>query len=137
RSVTARGLMIELLARERKKSGDWAKPKTVTINRGDIARLPDERDRRILEAVCGATQAYAYAGLAWAGYGVGLPVPSAFVLNLTLQRDLAPRLCETGRLLMRSPSNPADVRSDPLLVPIEWDPQPAEFHLRITGDTQT
>jgi superfamily II DNA or RNA helicase len=136
RSVTAGGLLIELLTRDRKKSGDWAKPKTVTINRRDIMQLPDERDRRILDAVCGAMQAYAYSGPAWGGYSASLPVPSAFVLNLTQQRDLAPRLCETGRLLMRSPPNPEDPRAEPLIVPIEWDPLPARFHLRITGDTE-
>ena len=40
RSTTAGGLVIELLTRERKKSGEWGRPKAVTINRHDIATLP-------------------------------------------------------------------------------------------------
>jgi len=126
RSEMTGGLLIELLTRERKKSGDWAKPKTLTLTRRDIALLPDERDRRILDAVCGATHAYAYSG---DGYSAALPVPSTFLLNPTLQRDLAPRLCETGRLLMRSAVRPAERQLDAPLIPIEWDPQPATFHV--------
>ena len=132
RSVTAGGLVVELLARERKKSGAWTRPKPVTINRHDVARLPDERDRRILDAVCGATHAYGYSGPAWGGYDAGLPVPSAFVLSLTLQRDLAERLCDTDRLLVRSAASPSDAAAE--FVPVEWDPQPAEFQLQITGN---
>jgi superfamily II DNA or RNA helicase len=131
RSAMAGGLLIELLTRERKKSGDWAKPKTLTITRRDVALLPDERDRRILDAVCGATHAYAYSG---DGYSASLPVPSTFLLNPTLQRDLVPRLCQTGRLLLRSAMSPADQRPDAPLIPIEWDPQPATFLVCITGD---
>jgi superfamily II DNA or RNA helicase len=133
-SATAGGLLIELLTRERKKSGEWGKPKAVTINRHDIVTLPDERDRQILDAVCGAAHAHGYFGPAWSGYSVGVPVPAAFVLNLTLQRDLARRLAETGRLLLRAAAGGGHGRT--VLVPIEWDPQPAQFHLRITGDAR-
>jgi superfamily II DNA or RNA helicase len=136
RSATAGGLLIELLTRERKKSGEWGKPKAVTINRHDIVALPDERDRKILDAVCGAAHAHGYFGPTWSGYSVGVPVPAAFVLNLTLQRDLARRLADTGRLLLRVPATPGVVHGKTVLVPIEWDPEPAEFHLRITGDAQ-
>ena len=136
RSEMAGGLLIELLTRERKKSGDWAKPKTLTIARRDVELLPDERDRRILDAVCGAMHAYGWSGQAGGGYSAMLPVPAAFVLNPTLQRDLGPRLCETGRLLMRSATSLADVRAEAPLIPIDWDPQPAAFHVRITGNTR-
>ena len=136
RSATSGGLLIELLTRERKKSGEWGKPKAVTINRHDIATLRDERDRQILDAVCGAAHAHGYFGPAWSGYSVGVPVPAAFVLSLTLQRDLGQRLAETGRLLLRLPATPGAVHGKTALVPIEWDPQPAQFHLRITGDAR-
>ena len=110
-SATTGGLLIELMTRDRKKSGDWAKPRPLTLSRSDVARLPDERDRRILDAVCGAEQAYPSAGMFWDRYAVGLPVPSKFVLNLTLQRDLTPRFCDTGRLFLRVPPSPADSTS--------------------------
>ncbi len=136
RSATAGGLLIELLTRDRKKSGEWGKPKAVTINRHDIVALPDERDRQILDAVCGAAHAHGYFGPTWSGYSVGVPVPTAFVLNLTLQRDLARRLAETGRLLLRVPATPGVAHEKAVLVPLDWDPEPAEFHLRITGDAR-
>ena len=121
RSATAGGLFVELLTRDRKKSGAWAKPKPLTISRTDIASLPDERDRRILDAICGAPQAYAYTGSPWGGYGADAPVPSAFVLNPTLQHDLAQRLCETDRLLMRNLAGASDVEAAQL-IPVGWDP---------------
>ena len=132
RSATSGGLLVELLTRDRKKSGIWAKPKPLTISRNDIASLPDERDRRILDTICGAPEAYEYAGSPWAGHGAGGPVPSAFVLNPTLQRDLAERLCETDRLMMRNLAGASDVAAAQL-IPVVWDPQSAEFQLQITG----
>ena len=35
RSAAVGGLLVELMARDRKKSGDWAKPKPFTMNRRD------------------------------------------------------------------------------------------------------
>ena len=136
RSATSAGLLVELLTRDRKRSGAWAKPKPLTIGRNDIASLPDERDRRILDAICGAPEAYEYAGSPWGERSAGGPVPSAFVLNPTLQRDLAQRLCETDRLMMRNLAGASDVAAAQL-IRVVWDPQPAEFQLQITGDTQS
>ena len=134
RSTAAGGLLIELLTRERRKSGEWGKPKPVIINRHDIATLPDERDRRILDAVCGATHAHEYFGPSWSGYSAGVPVPAAFVLNVTLQRDLARQLAETGPAAHPAAGVPAALRATTGLVPIDWDPVPAQFLLRIAGD---
>jgi superfamily II DNA or RNA helicase len=136
RSTAAGGLLIDLLTRERKKAGEWGKPKPVSINRHDIATLPDERDRRILDAVCGATDAHGHFGPSWSGYSTGVPVPGTFVLNLTLQRDLARQLAETGRLLVRQAESDPAARATTVLVPVDWDPQPANFQLRITGDAR-
>ncbi|MEO6008406.1 MAG: SWIM zinc finger family protein, partial [Vicinamibacterales bacterium] len=38
-------LQIELLMRTRKQSGDWAKPKAVSISRAQVERLPQAADR--------------------------------------------------------------------------------------------
>ena len=134
RSAAVGGLLVELMARNRKKSGDWAKPKPFTMNRRDIAGLPNDRDRRVLEAVCGAEPSYGPSGYGWNAYAGSLPVPSTFVLNPTLQRDLTPRLCETGRLLLRVTPNPVEHSADSTLVPIAWEPEAASFHVQITGD---
>ena len=113
RSTTTQGMHIELQRRQRKKNGEWAKPRDVTIARGDVKGLLNEDDREILERVCGADNA-------WAGHwsiGGSLPVPSPFVLTSSLQRDLIARLCGSG-----APAAPADrigrrqraARADPL-----------------------
>ncbi len=134
RSAAAGGLLVELMARDRKKSGGWAKPKPLALTRRDIAGLPNDRDRRVLEAVCGAEPSYGPTGYAWGGYAGSLPVPSTFVLTPTLQRDLTPRLCETGRLLLRVTSSAVENSADAAFAPIAWEPEAAIFHLRITGD---
>jgi hypothetical protein len=47
-SRSAGGLLIEVLTRDRKKSGDWGKPRPAMLSRADLGRLPDGRDRRVL-----------------------------------------------------------------------------------------
>jgi superfamily II DNA or RNA helicase len=133
RSAASGGVSIELLTRQRKQSGEWAKPRTVAMARSDITRLPDERDRWILDTLCGAMQAYGYTA-PWGGFGADVSVPGTFLLSLTQQRELTPRLCETGRLLLRLPQDPADARVVERLVEIDWDPEPARFQLRVTGN---
>ena len=68
---------------------------------------------------------------------MGVPVPAAFVLNLTLQRDLARAARRNGPAARRASRRPpASCTRQTVLVPIEWDPQPAQFQLRITGDAR-
>lgn len=129
RSTTTDGMYIELLRRQRRRNGEWARPRDVSIARGDVRTLPDRADREILERVCGATDA-------WSGswnIGHSLPVPSPFVLTPPLQRDLAPRLCETGRLRLRIPGADADAP----LEAIAWDADPATFRVVVTGAAET
>jgi hypothetical protein len=126
RSTTTQGMYVDLLRRQRKKNGEWSRPRDVTISRSDIKGLPDEDDREILERVCGAADA-------WSGswnIGGALPVPSPFVLTPALQRDLAARLCGTGRLLLRPVGSDGDVSQ---LAPIHWAADLATFRLTITG----
>jgi len=131
RSAQAGGLVVEILTRERKKSGEWGKPKPVSIDRHAIARLPDADDRRLLDAIVGAAPAYAHSAPSWSGYQVGFAVPSAVVLSVTLQRDLAPVLCETGRLLVPTPAAAGTI---PTFVPVDWEPTPSTFRLRVMAN---
>ena len=98
--------------------------------------LPDERDRRILDAICGAPQAYVrrFAG---GGHSAG----RARALGVRAESHAAARSrarasARPDRLLMRIPPALQMWRAAQL-IPVEWDPQPAEFHLRITGDAQS
>jgi superfamily II DNA or RNA helicase len=127
-SITAGAPVIALMTRERKKSGDWAKPKPLALLQQDVPRLPDPADQRILEIVSGASQTFSYGPpVAY----TGAHVPASFTLNRTLQRELIPKLCETGRLLHRT-THPGTGRSE--YVPMAWEPQPAEFSLRIVDN---
>lgn len=126
-------LLVEVLARDRRKSGEWGKPKPVSFDRGLIPRLSDERDRVILEAIVGAQPSHSQFSRSWSGYHTGSPVPHAVALPLTLQRDLGPRLCDTGRLFARVRFDVAGERQ-PAYIPIVWDSEPTSFHVRIAGD---
>jgi superfamily II DNA or RNA helicase len=128
-SANAGGFVIDVMIRQRKRSGEWGKPKALSITRRDIAVLSDQRDRRLLEMLCGAQTRWEYAGPEWGGYTA--PVPSSFVLSATLQRDLVPRLCETGRMLLSVQKDPLERNTSAVLVPIAWDPNPTTFLLRI------
>ena len=119
-------MFIELLRRQRRKNGDWAAPRDVSIPRGEVKALPDRDDREILERVCGAADAWTGA---W-NIGGAVPVPSPFVLTPALQRDLVERMCGTGRMLLRpvgSDGEPAQ------LVPIRWSRETATFRLSIAA----
>ena len=135
RTVPATAPLVELMTRARKKSGEWAKPKPLNITQADLAQLPDDRDRRILEIVAGAASAYAYSGAAWGHYG-GTPIPSAFSLNVTLQRELMPRICDTDRFFVRGAAAQTDARGSAPMIGVVWNDNPAEFVLRITGNAE-
>jgi superfamily II DNA or RNA helicase len=123
RSSNAEGLPVDLQLRERKKSGEWGKPRAASLHRLDVSALPDSRDREILEQVCGATPTY--GGM---GYGSYYSVPSPFVLSPALQRSLVPRLCATERFFLRTSGVG---QSDSRLAPIVWDEDPAVFRVRV------
>jgi superfamily II DNA or RNA helicase len=126
-------LLVEVFSRDRKKSGELGKPKPVSFDRGLIPRLADVRDRVILEAIVGAQPSHSSFSRPWSGYHTGMPIPAAVSLSLTLQRDLGPRLCETGRLMARVRFGAPGERLSAYL-PVVWEPDPAQFHLRIVGD---
>ncbi len=146
RSRRTDGVLIELMARARKRSGEWARPRPIGMSRADIAFLPDEHDRDILYAVAGANAAYGYSGDFTPGQSPGAPLPSAVLLNPTLELDLLPRLCATGRLLLQGADVPraAGVAAAPVPAPapehsdtwppIAWDASTVAFVLRITGE---
>jgi superfamily II DNA or RNA helicase len=103
RASSAGAFVVELMTRERKKSGEWAKPKPLSMMRGDIAKLPDEDDRGLLESLAGA----ASHGNYYYDHSAYTPMSPTFRLTPALQRVLVPRLCATGRFVMRQPKTVA------------------------------
>ena len=126
RSTSMQGMLVELLVREPRRHG-WSRPRPLSLTRAQIADLPDDDDRHLLERICGAQQAY---GWNWDGFASAFPVPQAFVLTPGLQRDLVPRLCRTGRMLMR----PIAGETDPTLRPMTLDAEPVTFRLHVRDE---
>lgn len=122
------GLHVELMSRTRRKSGDWGKPRPLRLDRSELPTLPDASDREILERLSGADAAPSL------GYLLARsPVPPMVVLPASLQRDLVPRLCQTGRFLQRiTRPRTAGRKPESLYLPIVWDETPASFTLRVT-----
>ncbi len=134
RARQADGLVLGIMTRDRKKSGEWGKPKAANFERGVVASLTDPIDRRVIETILGAENPV-YGVTSWSGYHVSMPIPQEFVLNATLQRDLARPLCESTRLFVGSTTRAA-VMPHQVLTAVEWDPTPAQFHLRIGRDAE-
>ena len=55
RSSQAGVLILDVMTRERKKNGEWAKPKAAHLTTWRLTQLPDGRDREILEVASGAS----------------------------------------------------------------------------------
>src|SRR5262249_12388868 len=62
-TMEGNGLALEVAYRERKKNGEWGKPKSQRIPKSAIARLPDPMDRQVLALLVGADERTGY------GYG--------------------------------------------------------------------
>jgi superfamily II DNA or RNA helicase len=126
-------MVVELMTRDRKKNGDWGKPRPITIARADIRSLPDPDERHILERLCGVHGHLDYGG--WADPGIHL---SRFRLAGVLVSETIPRFCATGRCMARletpgAPQPANSFRHHPMvgrrpepspLAPIQWDAGP-------------
>ena len=120
------GVPILLLARQRKKSGDWGQPQPAAIKHEEIEALPDESDREILPLLLGASDPY----------GTLTSYPHAlsgnFALLPPLVHALLPRIARTGRLFLR---HYAAGRQD--LVPLSLDDGPAwTFEVEAASDAE-
>jgi superfamily II DNA or RNA helicase len=94
-SLAAGAVVIELMTRDRKASGDWAKPRPARISARDIRMLPDGPERQILERLLGAGSDY--GNVAYAELGE----LSRFRLHGVLVRELLPLICAGDRCLAR------------------------------------
>jgi superfamily II DNA or RNA helicase len=122
-------LTIEVAYRQRKKDGDWSKPKTQRIPLEQIDKLPDPEDRRLLALLVGAREERRYD----CGYSYSYPFYDSaacrYRLTQPMLETLMPGLCRTGRCLLRR--SPQDVE----LSTLQWDEgEPWGFWLRLTRD---
>lgn len=125
-------LVIELMTRDRKRNGDWGKPKPARVSAADVRALPGGDDREILERLRGASQQIDYAGYSDHDFGREL---SRLRLSDALVRDVLPQLCATERAFARVPDPGAPQTLAPprsrylpqtsertVLIPLAWDP---------------
>jgi superfamily II DNA or RNA helicase len=117
RTLEGQGLTIEVDYRERRKDGNWGKPKKQAITSDEIASLPDPRDREVLSLLHGAKSArdgYSsyYNSSSYDYYGGN--AAASFRLGAAMQSGLMRRMCDTGRCLLR-----LDPESE--LLPLAWD----------------
>jgi hypothetical protein len=114
RTLEGAGLVVEINYRERKKDGQWGKPKKQVMRAEEIAGIPDIRDREVLSLLVGAKSARdSYSSYYYSSYDY-YGSSSSFRLGEAMLPMLVRRMCETGRCLLR-----AQPEADPL--PITWD----------------
>ncbi len=107
-SRAAGGVCIEIFTRDRKKDGNWSKPKSRYMARDWLHQLPDGDDRLVLASLSGATvlhggsDAHGYSDWAYSSadfYAESIPfryrVPDA------LAELVLPAVCRTGRCRLR------------------------------------
>jgi superfamily II DNA or RNA helicase len=128
-SPAERGLVIEVATRHRKRDGEWSKPKSRRIGRGEIARLPERADRQALAMLSGGRES---AGTYFYNtYNADLydNTPARFVLTHALSEALLPGLCATGRCFLRESESESSLRT------LHWDDAgPWEFWLSVTSN---
>jgi superfamily II DNA or RNA helicase len=117
-SFRQQGFCLEMYTRDRKKDGEWGKPRRAAISASLIDFLPDSIDRKIVSRLTGVSR------LTYYGADEG---SSVFQLDQYLEaRDLVRLICNTGRCFCRvAPDSGA-------LCQLRYDDGPAwEFRLRL------
>ena len=120
--LTIAGLPMEINYRERKQTGEWSKLKSTRIPRSAIPQITDPLDREILTVLGGVPEPYSYQ------YD---SLPLVFRMKHTIPELLLPKMCATGRCLLRA-SSLTPLESMTTLV---WDGgEPWQFRLLVERD---
>ena len=126
-SEQAKKLVLEFNFRERKKNGEWGKPKAQSIAAHNIDSLSEPADRQMLALLAGAEKGDSYGY--WTGHSGGYGV-NRYKLAGPLLDAVLPTLAGTGRVFLRRESRPPVTLID--LVP-ELDP-PWELTVGVNRD---
>jgi superfamily II DNA or RNA helicase len=93
-------IVVETYFRDRKKNGDWGKPRALTMQAHDLGHLP-HADRELLTLLTGAQQ-FAH-GLAYRpAYYYGSD--TSYVVPPAMRATILPLLCRTGRCMFQPQS---------------------------------
>jgi superfamily II DNA or RNA helicase len=119
-SLDGHGLALDLTSRQRRKNGEWGRPKLVTVSPFEAAQLPDPVDREIVPLLLGATDM-------WRGNFTTAADAASFRLVGPIVDRTLPLIAQSGRAFLRLRTAKADQ-----LVPLMWDDGPAwTFRLEI------
>ena len=122
-SAAGKRVLLEIAFQERKKNGNWSKPKFQAIAPQHAEQIREGPDAAIMPLLFGAQAQQSY------GYGYGYhSYGSRFSLSAARCRAILPLLGKTGRLFVRL----GPVKDQ--IVPIRWDDGPA-WQLRLRVDS--
>src|SRR5207249_4070570 len=117
------GLSVQVGHRERKRDGEWSKPKFQRINYDQIPALPDPADRQVLSLLVGAQQRSQ-----WSGYGYYGSTDVQYTFSEPMQEAILPLMCRTGRCYLMTAGDSANLR------PLAWDEgAPWEFAIQVSA----
>lgn len=121
------GLVLEIHYRDRRKDGEWSRPKSQRIPRSVIAKLADDADREILTLISGGKDV-GQNGYNNFGYD---SIPNAYQVSGLLPNLVIPLIAKSGRGRLSLPEF-GDV-----LLPFEFDEgAPYEFWLEVRQGKQ-
>jgi superfamily II DNA or RNA helicase len=99
-------LALEIMTRQRRKKGEWGKPKPTQIGTRDLTAVPDELDREVLPLLLGAVDLYG----GYTEFG-----RSSFRLAPPLLDRVLPLIVKSGRAILRMQRQPEE------WMPLQWD----------------
>ena len=115
------GLSVQF--RQRKKNGEWGKPRPVTLSFREIEQLTNPDDREILSLLMGAGDHWGYQSQS---YDFTYQVRTAYRLSGLVASRVLPLAVSTGRAYL------AGAGSD-TVTPLNWDDRgPWRFELTVT-----
>jgi superfamily II DNA or RNA helicase len=124
RAATIAGdtLALDLQSRQRKKNGEWGRPKPTAVGSADLGGLPDAIDRQVVPLLLGAGDTHS------AGFGyMSQFARASFRLAAPLVERTLPLIAQSGRAFLRVQPPPGEQ-----LVQLAWDDgAPWTFRLEI------
>jgi len=119
------GLVLEVHYRDRKKDGEWGKPKSQRFPRSIVPNLSDPADRDILTLLAGGKDMSNNTYYGYGGYSFD-SIPNFYQLSGLLPQTILPMIARTGRARLKVQE------VGELWLPLEWDEgEPYEFWLKV------
>ena len=129
-TLQGQGLVLEIHYRERRKDGEWTRPKSQRIPRNIIPELSDPADREILTLLAGGKDLAGNSTY----YGFGQTydsIPNNYQIGGLLPPTVIPIIARTGRGRLKL------TEFGDVWLPFEWDDgAPYEFWLEIERGNQ-